>query len=155
MDARGIARPFDVQWQANAATSLDLGAVEYVDKSLYLVMSNRTPAGFTLAWATNAVLQKSIFLQGGWVDQTNTSPTFVATINPSSYFRLTAPVMPLVLTTNSVTPNGLILSWPDFGILEHAPASIGPWEPLTGFSPAQVPLVPGQPEYFRLREIAH
>ncbi len=154
-DARGIARPFDIQWRTNVATGWDLGAVEYVDRSLYLVMSNRTSSGFTLAWATNAVLQKSTFLQGGWVDQTNTSPTFVATVNPQNFFRVSAPAVPLVLTTNNATPDSLTLSWPDFGILEHAPATIGPWEPLTGFSPVQVNLAPGQPEYFRLREIAH
>lgn len=154
-DARGIARPFDVPWIANANTGWDLGAIEYVDTSLYLVMSNRTATGFTLAWATNAVLQKSFFPGSGWLDQTNTSPMFVATTNQQDYFRLHAPFMPIRLISYNKTTTGFDLSWPDFGILEHAPTTSGPWDVLTGVSPFHINIVPGQNEFFRLRVIEH
>lgn len=154
-DARGLARPFDIPWLANAPTSWDLGALEYLDRSLYLVMSNRTATGFTLAWPTNAVLQKSIFPHTAWVDQTNLSPLFVATSNPQSFYRLSAPSVSYVLKTNNETNQAFDLSWPDFGILEHAPATAGPWESLTGLSPFHVTIVPGQNEFFRLRVVEH
>jgi hypothetical protein len=154
-DARGIARPFDLPWAANVNTGWDIGALEYVDPSLYLTLSNRTSTGFTLAWPTNAILQKSSSLLTGWTDQTNVSPLFVATINPPAYFRLHAPHIPVRLTTNNETTNGFDLSWPDFGILERAPATDGPWDPLTGLSPFHIEIIPGQNEFFRLRVIEH
>ena len=140
---------------ANAPTSWDLGALEYVDRSLYLIMSNRTATGFTLAWPTNAVLQKSFFPHTAWVDQTNVSPMLVATAEPQSFYRLSAPSVPSVLKTNNETNQGFDLSWPDFGILEHSPTTAGPWESLTGLSPFHVTIVPGQNEFFRLRVVEH
>lgn len=153
IDARGLARPFDIPWLANSPTSWDLGAMEYVDASLYLVMSNRTATGFTLAWPTNAVLQRSSFPHTGWANQTNVSPLFIATSNAQGFFRLFAPVIPVVLTTNYETHESFKLSWPDFGILERAPTAAGPWEAVTGVSPFQVEIIPGQNEFFRLRVI--
>jgi len=152
-DARGVPRPFDIPWTANADAAYDLGAMEYVDRSPYLVVSNRTTAGFTLVWATNAVLQKAAFPDAIWLDQTNHSPLFVATTNEPHFFRLRAPVLPVVLTTNNETTNGFDLSWPDFGVLESAPTPDGPWESQTGLSPAQITIQSGQNEFFRLRVI--
>jgi hypothetical protein len=152
-DARGIARAFDVPWRSNIVSNWDLGAVEYVNPSLYLLMSNRTATGFTLAWAPNAVLQKSIFPHTGWVDQTNVSPLFVATSNAQSFFRLHAPGVPFVLQRGLTTNGSFQLSWPGIGILEHAPAATGPWEALTGLSPWWADIMPGQNEFFRVRVI--
>lgn len=152
-DARGIARPFDLPWKDNTTTSWDLGAMESVNTALYLTLSNRTPAGFTLAWPDRAVLQKSESSLTGWVDQTNVSPLFVATTNSQAFFRLQAPLVPIRLTTNNETTNGFDLAWPDFGILEHAPTPDGPWEVLTGSGPFHIQIVPGANEFFRLRVI--
>jgi hypothetical protein len=155
-DVRGIPRPFDIPWIGNVATGWDLGAMEYVDQSPYLIMSNRSATGFTIAWATNAVLQKSLALQASWQDQTNRSPLFVSTLtNQQSFFRLRAPLIPIRLTTNTETTNGFDLSWPDFGILESAPTPDGPWESRSGLSPGQVIIAPDQNEFFRLRVIEH
>jgi hypothetical protein len=155
-DARGIVRPFDIPWLANAATGWDLGALEYVDQSPYLIMSNRTATGFTLAWASNAVLQKAFTLNGAWTDQTNSSPLLVSTLaNQQSFFRLRAPLFSALLTTNNESTNGFDLSWPNFGILESAPSPDGPWESRSGLSPAQVIIDQDQNEFFRLRVIEH
>ncbi|MGC3960768.1 MAG: immunoglobulin domain-containing protein [Verrucomicrobiota bacterium] len=154
-DARGLARPFDLPWRDNTPTSWDLGAFEYVDPALYLIMSNRIATGFTLAWPTNAVLQRSAFPETGWVDQTNVSPLFVATATTQSFYRLYAPYIPYVLKTNNETNHGFDLSWPDFGILEHGPTTTGPWEALTGLSPFHVTIVSDQNEFFRLRVVEH
>jgi hypothetical protein len=155
-DARGIARPFDVPWLANAAAAgWDIGAMEYVDRSPYLIVSNQSAAGFTLAWATNGVLQKSASPDGGWLDQTNVSPWFVRTTNQQDYFRLRAPLIPILLNTNHETTNGFDLAWPDYGILERAPTTTGPWEPVTATGPVHINIIPGQNEFFRLRVIEH
>ncbi len=155
-DARGLARPFDLPWIANPANGLDIGAYEFIDQSPYLILSNRTAAGFTLAWATNSVLQKTLALPAGWSDLTNPSPFFVSTLtNEQGYFRLRTTVTPVVLTTNSQTTNGFILAWPGVGILEHAPATAGPWESVSGISPFPVVVDPGVNEFFRLRVIEH
>lgn len=151
-DARGIKRPFDIPWSVSTSGAFDLGAFEYADRTPYLIMSNRTATSFNLLWATNTVLQKSAAAAAGWTDQTNLSPLFVSTLtNTVNFFRLRA-VMPLaVLSTNNQTTNSFDLAWPDFGILEHAPATNGPWEPLSGISPYHVVIAPGQTEFFRLR----
>jgi hypothetical protein len=151
-DQRGIRRPFDIPWAANSTNAADIGAFEYVELRPYLISSNRTSTSFTLAWATNTVLQKTAALDTGWTDQTNASPLQVSTlINPASYFRLRG-IQPLaVITTNNQTTNGFDLSWPDFGILERAPVTDGPWDPITGTSPFHVNFIPGQTELFRLR----
>jgi hypothetical protein len=151
-DQRGIRRPFDIAWAANSTNAADIGAFEYVELRPYLISSNRTAAGFTLAWAANTVLQKSAAPHSGWADQTNTSPLFVSTLtNPASYFRLRG-IQPLaIITTNNQTTNGFDLAWPDFGILERAPAANGPWDPITGTSPFHVNIILGQTELFRLR----
>lgn len=155
-DARGIRRPFDTPWAAPSSGLFDLGAFEYVDQTPYLITSNRQPAGFQLVWATNSILQKSFTPVFGWVDLTNTSPYFVSTIAlPESYFRLRALTPLALLTTNNQDTNGFDLSWPNFGILEHAPTTGGPWEPLSGISPYRVSLVPSQNEFFRLRVLNH
>lgn len=154
-DARGIPRPFDVPWLSNFNGGWDIGASEFVDTSLYLVMSNRNSSGFTLAWATNAVLQASPSPDAGWLDQTNLSPLFVATTNPQKFFRLHAPFVPVFLKTNNETTNGFDLSWVDYGILERAPTTAGPWDVLTARSPFHVTTIPGQNEFFRLRVIQH
>ncbi|MFO1511424.1 MAG: immunoglobulin domain-containing protein [Verrucomicrobiota bacterium] len=155
-DARGMARPLDIPWIANAANGLDIGAFEFIDLSPYLILSNRTAVGFTLAWATNGVLQKSFSLPTGWVDLTNPSPLFVSMLtNDQSFFRLRTMVAPTVLTTNSQTTNGFVLAWPGAGILEHAPATKGPWEALSGISPFPVVIDPAVNEFFRLRVIEH
>jgi hypothetical protein len=156
VDARGIPRPFDIPWADGGSSLFDLGAFEYVDQTPYLIVSNRAAASFQLVWKTNAVLQKSFVPDTGWADQTNVSPLVVSTAtNDASFFRLRALVPLAVLSTNNQTTNGFTLSWPDFGILEHAPTTTGPWEPLTGRSPFQVNLVPGQNEFFRLRVVQY
>lgn len=153
-DARGIPRPFDIPWAAGGNSFFDLGAFEYVDQTPYLIVSNQTPAGFQLVWATNSTLQRSLVPNAGWLDLTNPSPFFVSTpALPESYFRLRAVTASAVLTTNNQNTNGFDLSWPKFGILERAPTTNGPWEPLSGASPYHVNLVPGQNEFFRLRVI--
>ena len=151
-DQRGIPRPFDIAWAANSTNAADIGAFEYVELRPYLISSNRTAFGFTLAWATNTVLQKTTALDSGWADQTNLSPLYVSTgTNPASYFRLRG-IKPLaIITTNNQTTNGFDLSWPDFGILERAPAANGPWDPITAASPFHVNIILGQTELFRLR----
>lgn len=151
-DQRGIRRPFDIPWAANSTNAADIGAFEYVEVRPYLITSNRTAAGFTLAWADNAVLQQAVSPDSGWTDQTNTSPLFVSTlINPKNFFRLRA-MLPLpIITTNNQTTNGFELSWPDFGVLERAPTPNGPWEPVTATSPFYVNIILGQAEFFRLR----
>ena len=151
-DQRGIRRPFDIPWAGNSANAADIGAFEYVNIMPYLILSNRTAAGFTLAWASNTVLQKTSVPNAGWTDQTNLSPIQIFTLtNPANFFRLRG-VLPLaVLTTNNQTTNGFDLSWPEFGILEHAPTTNGPWDALTGISPFHVTIVPAQNEFFRLR----
>lgn len=155
-DARGLVRPFDLPWIANAAQGLDIGAFEYIDPSPYLILSNRTAAGFTLAWGTNSVLQQKPSLDVSWLDTTNASPLFVSTLaNEQHFFRLRSQVLPAVLTTNNQTTNGFILSWPGVAILEHAPAATGPWESLSGASPYPVTITPGENEFFRLRVIEH
>lgn len=151
-DARGIARPIDIPWAINVAGSPDIGALEYADQSPYLVVSNRTTAGFSLVWRTNEVLQKSTAPNAIWSDQTNTSPLFVSTFtNVQNFFRLRTTFPPALLTTNNQSTNGFDLSWPNFGILERAPTTNGPWDPITGISPYHVTILPGQPEFFRLR----
>jgi len=155
-DQRGIRKPFDIPWVENSFNAADIGAIEYIDLSTYLIMSNRTATGFTLAWGTNAVLQKAPTPIGGWVDQTNMSPLFISTLaQTQSYFRLRAQAPQSIITTNNETTNSFDLSWPDFGILEHAPTPGGPWKPITGTSPHHVNIVPGQNEFFRLRVPAH
>ena len=151
-DQRGIRRPFDIAWADNSSNAADIGAFEYFELMPYLVLSNRTASGFTLAWANNTVLQKTATPDTGWTDQTNLSPLFVSTLtNPASFFRLRG-VLPLaVIATNNQTTNSFDLSWPDFGILERAPVANGPWDPLTGTSPFRVNIIPGQTELFRLR----
>jgi hypothetical protein len=151
-DQRGIRRPFDIPWATNSTNAADIGAFEYFQLRPYLISSNRTASGFTLAWATNTVLQKTAALDSGWTDQTNASPLYVSTLtNPASFFRLRG-IQPLaIITTNNQTTNGFDLSWPDFGILERAPAANGPWDPLTGTSPFHVNIIPGATELFRLR----
>jgi hypothetical protein len=156
VDQRGIRKPFDVPWVKNSFSAADIGAFEYVDLSTYLTLSNRTQNGFTLAWPTNAVLQKALAPTGAWVDQTNTSPVFVSTVEGTqSYYRLRAQVPLSVITTNNQTTNSFDLSWPEVGILEHAPTPEGPWEAVTASSPHHVVIVPGQDEFFRLRVPAH
>jgi hypothetical protein len=153
-DARGIVRPFDTPWAIGGSSLFDLGAFEHVDQTPYLIVSNRTAAGFQLVWKTNSVLQKSLVPDTSWADQTNGGPLFVSTLtNVASFFRLRALMPVAVLSTNNQTTNGFTLTWPDFGILEHAPTTNGPWEPLSGLSPFQVTLAPGQNEFFRLRVI--
>ena len=155
-DQRGIRRPFDIAWATNSFNAADIGAFEYFELVPYLILSNRTASGFTLAWASNTVLQKASGSVTTWFDQTNLSPLFVSTLtNPANFFRLRA-VMPLaIITTNNQTTNSFDLSWPDFGILERAPAANGPWDPLTGTSPFRVNIIPGQTELFRLRVLEH
>lgn len=156
LDARGIPRPFDTPWAASGPGTLDLGAFEFVDQTPYLITSNRQPSGFQLVWATNAVLQKAVTPASVWTDLTNVSPYSVSTLAlPESYFRLRAQLPLALLTTNNQDTNGFDLSWPNFGILEHAPTTSGPWEPLSGRSPYRVNLVPGQNEFFRLRVLRH
>jgi len=155
-DARGIPRPFDTPWAMGGSSLLDLGSFEYVERTPYLIVSNRTATGFQLVWATNSILQKSLVPNTGWTDQTNGSPFLVSTLtNVASFFRLRALVPLAVLSTNNQTTNGFDLSWPDFGVLEHAPTTDGPWEPLSGVSPFHVNFVPGQNEFFRLRVLNH
>lgn len=155
-DARGIKRPFDIPWSVSTSGSFDLGAFEYADRTPYLIVSNRTAVGFNLVWATNTILQKSTTSTASWTDQTNLSPLYVSTLtNTMNFFRLRATLPSVVLTTNNVTTNSFDLAWPDFGILEHAPTTNGPWEPLSGISPYHVTIVPGQPEFFRLRVLSH
>lgn len=155
-DTRGLLRPFDTPWMTDVASTFDVGAFEYLDRTPFLIVSNRLANGFYLSWATNSVLQKSLQPQGAWADQTNTSPLFVSTTtNLASFFRLRANVSLPVLTTNYQTANSFQLSWPDFGILEHAPTADGPWEFAASVSPYQVQVIPSQSEFFRLRVISH
>lgn len=150
-DARGIKRPFDTPWSVSTSGSFDLGAFEYADKTPYLIVSNQTATGFNLLWATNAVLQKSA-TAASWTDQTNLSPLYVSTLtNTLNFFRLRALMPPAVLSTNNQTTNSFDLAWPDFGILERAPSTNGPWEAVTGSSPYHVTIVTNQTEVFRLR----
>jgi len=123
-----------------------------VNQTPYLLVSNRFSSGFTLLWATNSILQRATSLAGGWVDQTNPSPFFVATTAlDQGYFRLRRPLVAPVLTCSTVTSAGFDLSWPNFGVLERAPSPDGPWEAITGQSPYHVDLVVGQNEFFRVR----
>jgi len=155
-DARGIARPFDIPWATNGSSLFDLGAFEHVDQTPFLILANQTATSFTLFWATNNVLQRSATPDSGWLDQTNFSPLLVTTLtNVSSFFRLRAPIPLAMLSTNNQTTNGFDLSWPDFGILEHAPTTDGPWEPLAGTGPYHVTIMPGQNEFFRLRVLSY
>ena len=155
-DQRGIRRPFDVPWFKNANDAGDIGALEFVDLSVYLITSNRTPSSFMLAWPTNATLQKSGPTFGTWVVQTNTSPLVVSTVmDAAGYFRLRALIPLSILQTSNQTTNGFDLSWPEFGILERAPTASGPWDAITGTSPYHVTIIPSQTELFRLRVPEH
>ena len=156
IDQRGIRRPFDVPWFQNGNNAGDIGAVEFVDLTLYLTASNQVASGFTLAWPTNATLQKADPMLATWADQTNASPLFVSTLmDPAGYFRLRGQLLPTILQTSNESSNGFDLLWPEFGILERAPNSAGPWDAITGFSPYHVTIVPGQTELFRLRIPEH
>jgi hypothetical protein len=154
-DARGLSRPFDLLWRPEVAGAFDLGAIEVLDQTPYLLVSNRVAAGFTLLWKTNAVLQRSSTSAGAWLDQTNTSPLFVNVMtNGLGFFRLRRELPPAVLTSNNHTGLGFDLAWPDFGILERGPTPDGPWEAVTGQGPYHVEMIPVPAEFFRVRLIA-
>ncbi len=155
-DARGIARPFDIPWRPDIASQFDLGAVEYLDQSPYLSVSNHTAEGFTLTWRGTATLQQAATPMAGWVDQIAASPVTVTTTNAAGFFRLRAPAPTgVVLTMTNRTAQGFDLVWPDFGILERAPTLAGPWDSLGGLSPITLPLIPGENEFFRVRVLEH
>lgn len=154
-DQRGIPQPFDVPWFANAWDSTDVGAFEFVDRSPYLGVSNRVADSFTLVWTGGGFLQQSAGPAGPWTELTNSSPILVTTSNAAAFFRLRQPTIPALVSMENPSGDGFTLAWQTPGILEHAPATSGPWQSLDGISPRTVHIQPGQSEFFRLRVIEH
>jgi hypothetical protein len=156
-DTRTLPRFFDIPWRPNAGGGApDLGAVEFIDASPYLIVSNRTATGFTLTWAANDILQYAPALPAIWQDQINSpNPLQVNTATGQGFYRLRRVPVPMELLLTNRTAQGFSLAWPDYGILEHAPTLAGPWSPLTGISPFTVQLTPGENEFFRLRVPAY
>jgi len=150
-----VARPFDIAWANDLSSTFDIGAVEYLNRTPYLRISNHVSAGFTLVWKPNEILQKSVGPLSGWNDQTNASPLFVPTGPvPQAFFRLRTVIPPMLLQLSNTSAQGFSLSWPDYGILERAPSPLGPWDAVTGFGPYAITNTPGQNEFFRVRVIS-
>lgn len=156
-DTRTLPRFFDIPWRNNAgAEAPDLGAVEFIDASPYLIVSNRTATGFTMAWKPTDILQFAPTLTAPWQDQINSpNPLQVNTAAGQGFYRLRRVPVPIELLLTNRTAQNFELAWPDYGILERAPALTGPWSPLTGISPFAVHLIPGENEFFRIRVPAY
>jgi hypothetical protein len=156
-DTRTLPRFFDIPWRSNAGVGApDLGAVEFIDASPYLIVSNRTAAGFMLTWATTDILQYAPTLPAVWQDQINSpNPLQVTTATGQGFYRLRRVPVPMELFLTNRTAQGFSLVWPDYGILERAPTLAGPWSPVTATSPFTVQLTPGENEFFRLRVPAY